>query len=199
MSRTNTAIEHINYELIKSHVLDPDSSQLSLPQQQQFDRILSAAKILDKNPIAKNAIAVLRSKFPEISFPSAARDIRLAMRLFNTIHSFDFDFWHTWLINDIVANITKCNNDSSAAARKTIAIEHANLLKAIGEKPDNLEDPKRLEKQSFYILIQNNSTSVKLNVDNLHKLPEATIREINRIVFTGKEITEADAEEIFKT
>jgi hypothetical protein len=78
-------------------------------------------------------------------------------------------------------------------------MEHANLLKAIGERPTDLEDPKRLEKQSFYILIQNNKTTVKLDVDNLHKLPEATIREINRIVFTGNEITEADAEELFKT
>jgi hypothetical protein len=197
MSRTS--LEEQSYELIKAHILDPSSSPLSPAQQTQMDRLLSAAKILDKNPVTKNAIALLRAKFPDISYPTAVKDIRFSMRLFNTIHSFDYDFWHTWLINDIVANITKCNNDGSPTARKTIAIEHANLLKAIGEKPTDLEDPKRLEKQSFYILIQNNTNTVKVDVENLHKLPEATLREINRIVFTGKEITDADAEEIFKT
>jgi hypothetical protein len=197
MSRPS--LEETSYEQIKSHILDPSTSPLSLVQQQQLDRILSAAKILDKNPVTKHAISLLRSKYPDISYPTAVKDVRLSIRLFNTIHSFDFDFWHTWLINDIVANITKCNNDGSPTARKTIAIEHANLLKAIGEKPTDLEDPKRLEKQSFYILIQNNTNTVKVDVDNLHKLPEATLKEINRIVFAGKEITDADAEEIFKT
>jgi hypothetical protein len=197
MSRTS--LDETSYELIKSHILDPDSSPLPLPQQILLERIISAGKILDKNPIAKNAANLLRAKYPEITYKTATRDISMAMRLFNTIHSFDYDFWHTWLINDIVSNIARCNNDGSPAARKTIAIEHANLLKAIGEKPADLEDPKRLEKQSFYILIQNNTNTVKVDVDNLHKLPEATLREINRIVFTGKEITEADAEEIFKT
>ena len=193
------AIDETSYELIKSHILDPDSSPLPLPQQILLERIISAGKILDKNPIAKNAANLLRTKYPEISYKTATRDISMAMRLFNTIHSFDYDFWHTWLINDIVSNIARCNNDGSPAARKTIAIEHANLLKAIGEKPADLEDPKRLEKQSFYILIQNNNNTVKVDVENLHKLPEATLQEINRIVFTGKEITDADAEEIFKT
>jgi hypothetical protein len=197
MSRIS--LEEQSYELIKAHILDPDSSPLSLMQQQQMDRIVSAAKILDKNPNPRNASNLLLAKFPEISYSTAYRDVRMAMRLFNTIHTFDYDFWHTWLINDIVSNIAKCNNDGSPGARKTIAIEHANLLKAIGEKPTDIEDPKRLEKQSFYILIQNNTSTVKVDVDNLHKLPEATIKEINRIVFTGKEITEADAEEIFKT
>ena len=197
MSRTS--LDETSYELIKSHILNPDSSPLPLPQQILLERIISAGKILDKNPIAKNAANLLRAKYPEITYKTATRDISMAMRLFNTIHSFDYDFWHTWLINDIVSNIARCNNDGSPAARKTIAIEHANLLKAIGEKPADLEDPKRLEKQSFYILIQNNTNTVKVDVDNLHKLPEATLREINRIVFTGKEITEADAEEIFKT
>ena len=193
------ALEDQNYQLIKGHILDPDSSELSATQQYQLDRIYTLAKILDKNPNQKAAISLHRAKFPDLSLKAAYSEIRLSIRLFHTIHTFDYDFWHAWLINNIVANITKCNNDNSPAARKTIALEHQNLLKAIGERPTDLEDPKRMEKQSFYILIQNNKNTVKLDVDNLHKLPEATIREINRIVFTGNEITEKDAEEIFKT
>jgi len=192
-------IEETSYELIKAHIIDPASSPLSPLQQKQMDRLVSASRILDKNPVQKNAISLLRKKYPEIKYTTAYNDIRLAAKLFNSLHTFDFDFWHTWLINDIVANITKCGTENTPTSRKVIAMEHANLLKAIGEKPTDLEDPKRLEKQSFYILIQNNTNTVKVDVDNLHKLPEATLKEINRIVFTGKEITEADAEEIFKT
>ena len=193
------ALEDLNYEVIKGHILNPDSSTLTELQQNQLNRIISLAKILDKNPNQKAAISLHKSKYPDIGTTTAYSDIHLAVRLFNTIHTFDYDFWRTWLINNIVANITKCNNDNSPAARKIIALEHQNLLKAIGERPTDLEDPKRLEKQSFYILIQNNKNTVKLDVDNLHKLPEATIREINRIVFTGNEISEQDAEDIFKT
>ena len=122
MSRTS--LDETSNELIKSHILNPDSSPLPLPQQILLERIISAGKILDKNPIAKNAANLLRTKYPEISYKTATRDISMAMRLFNTIHSFDYDFWHTWLINDIVSNIARCNNDGSPAARKTIAIEH---------------------------------------------------------------------------
>ena len=78
-------------------------------------------------------------------------------------------------------------------------MEHQNLLKAIGKRPTTPEDPKRMEKQSFYILIQNTKNTIKLDVENLHKLPEATIREINRIVFSRNEITEQDAEDILIT
>lgn len=193
------ALEDQNYQIIKGHILDPDSSQLSPRQQEQLDRIISLAKILEKNPNQKAAISLHMAKNPGLTLKYAYSDIRLAIRLFNTFQTFDYDFWHAWLINNIVANITKCNNDNSPAARKTIALEHQNLLKAIGERPTDLEDPKRMEKQSFYILIQNNKNTVKLDVENLHKLPEATIREINRIVFTGNEITEQDAKEIFET
>ena len=193
------ALEDQNYQLIKGHILDPDSSQLSPRQQEQLDRLISLSKILEKNPNQKAAISLHMAKNPGLTLKYAYSDIRLAIRLFNTFQTFDYDFWHAWIINNIVANIAKCNNENTPASRKIIALEHQNLLKAIGERPTNLEDPKRMEKQSFYILIQNNKNTVKLDVDNLHKLPEATIREINRIVFTGNEITEQDAEDIFKT
>jgi hypothetical protein len=198
MSRN--ALAEVNYDHIKAHILNPESSPLTAEHQYMLDRIVSVAKVLDKNPLQKAAVSIHRAKFPDLSHSQAYLDVRMAVRLFNTLHTFDYDFWHTWLINSIVANINKCNIDSTPAARKIIAMEHANLLKAIGERPTDVEDPKRMEKQAFYILIQNNNNKeVKIDVENLHKLPEATIHEINRMVFAGNEITEADAEEIFKT
>ncbi|MEI8047125.1 MAG: hypothetical protein WCI92_07085 [Bacteroidota bacterium] len=193
------ALEEANYELIKGYILNPGSSPLSTRQQYLLDRVISMAKILDKNPLKKAAISLHLAKYPDIDMKTAYNDMHLSVRLFKTFHTFNYDFWRTWIINSIVANITRCNNDGSLAARKIIALEHQNLLKAIGKRPATLEDPKRMEKQSFYILIQNNKNTIKLDVENLHKLPEATIREINRIVFTRYEITEDDAGEIFKT
>ncbi|MCX6231127.1 MAG: hypothetical protein NTZ33_06245 [Bacteroidetes bacterium] len=193
------ALEDTKYELIKSHLIDPDSSPLSTEHQVLLDRIISASKVLDKNPIQKQAVALHRAKYTNISLSQAYEDIKLAMRMYNTLYTFDFDFWKTWLINDIVKNIEKARNIGSHQALKVIAIEHANMIKAIGEKPENLEDPLRNEKNSFFILVQNNnSTSIKLDINNLHKLPDASLRELNKALFAGKEISITDAEEEMK-
>lgn len=192
------ALQDVNYELIKGHVLDPSNSPLTLEQQELLDRVISAAKILDKNPVQKHASAIHQAKYPNISRSQAYEDLRLAVKLFNTLHEFNYAFWQTWLINDIVNNIQNCRNNGSHQAFKVIAMEHANLLKAIGEKPDELEDPRRLEKQDFYILVQNNNTTFKVDINSLEKLPTATLNELNKALFS-KEITEAEAEEIFKS
>lgn len=192
------ALEDTAYELIKAHILEPGSSPLSIEHQEQLDRVVSVAKILDKNPIQKNAIAIHQAKNSGLSKSQAYEDVRLAMRLFNTIHTFNYDFWQTWLINDIVKNIKRCRNNGTPQAYRVIAMEHANMIKALGERPEELEDPRRTEKHSFYVLVQNNNTTVKIDLNNLEKMPAGTLQELNKALFGGKEITEADAEEIFK-
>ena len=197
MSRT--ALEDTKYELIKGHVLDPDSSSLTQEQQLVLDRVISASKVLDKNPIQKHAVAIHQQKYPDISRSQAYEDLRLAVRLFNTLHTFDYDFWRTWLINDIVRNIEICRNAKSDKDRRIIAMEHANLLKVIGEKPEDLPDPERNEKHQFYILFQIDNRQIKLDVNNLKDLPTAALQEISKALYGGKEITEADAEEIMNS
>ncbi len=189
------ALEDTKYELIKAHIIDPDNSPLSAEHQFMLNRVLSAAKILDKNPVLKTAVALQKTKYPEISQMQAYEDMKIAMRVYNSIHSFDFDFWKTWLINDIVKNIERARNLGTHQALKVVAMEHANMIKAIGEKSENTEDPLRNEKHSFFILVQNNNTSVKLDIDNLHKLPDGTLRELNKALFSGKEITVEEAEQ----
>jgi hypothetical protein len=193
------AIEDTNYEIIKAHILNPEDSPLPDDQKEMLDRISSAAKILDKNPFHRNAVAILMHKYPNIGKNRAYADLRLASRLFNSIHSFDYDFWHTWLINDIVRNIQNCENQMDASHRKIIAIEHANLLKAIGEKPEEVQYPAKNEKHQFYLLIQNNNQQIKIDVNNLGNLPPTALRELNKIIFTGEEITEDQANQIMKT
>jgi hypothetical protein len=193
------ALEDTRHELIKAHIIDPEHSPLPEELQELLNRIVSVSKVLDKNPIMRNAVAIHQVKYPEISKSTAYSDVRMAVRLFNTIHSFDFDFYQTWLINDIVVNIQKCRATGSEKDRRIIAMEHANLLKAIGEKPENLPDPLRNEKHQFYVLIQNNIQQIKVELNNLKDLPTAALQELNRLIYGGNEITEGDAEQLMKT
>jgi hypothetical protein len=197
MSRT--ALEDTNYELIKAHVLDPDNSPLPEEKKEMLERVTSASKILDKNPVQKHAVALHQQKYPHISRAQAYEDLRLAVRLFNSLFTFDYDLWRNWLLNDIVKNIEKCRTAGTEKDRRVIAMEHANLLKVIGPRPEELPDPKRTEKHQFYILIQNDNRQIKLDVNDLKDLPAAALQELNRAIYGGNEITEADAEEIMTT
>jgi hypothetical protein len=107
--------------------------------------------------------------------------------------------WRNWILNDIVKNIEKCRNGETEKDRRVIAMEHANLIKIIGEKPTDLPDPKRNEKHEFYILVQIDNRNIKIDQNTLKDLAPAAIRELNRAIYGGNEITEADAEEIMNT
>lgn len=193
------ALEDLDYQLIKAHILTPEQSQLSEAQAFQLNRVLSIARVMDKNPIMKHAAAIHMAKYPEIGRAQAYADATLARKLFNTIHKFDYDFWQTWTINDIVENIRQSRNEGSPASRRVIAQEHANLLKAIGEKPDVPNDPRLTEKHSFYIVIQTEDKEVKIDYNLLKQLPEGTLKELNTVLFTAHEIDDVEAEEIMKT
>jgi hypothetical protein len=195
------ALTDEKYELIKAHILDPENSPLPEHLQGQLDRIVSMAKVLDKNPRLKHAVAIHRSKFPELSDTTAYRDARLARKIYNSLHEFDYDFWLSWLINDITKNIKFCRDQGKDAFqyRRVIAMEHANLIKAIGERPKDLPDPKRNEKHNFYLLVQINNQNVKIDLNNLHKLPEDTLRELNKALSSGIEINEIQAKSIMNS
>jgi len=193
------ALEEVSYELIKAHVLDPDNSPLPQDKREMFERIMSAGKILDKHPIQRQAAAVLRVKYPELHLESCLRYVKMALRLFNSYHTFNYDFWHNWVLNDIIKNIEHCRSMKSDVAAKTIAMEHANLLKAIGPKPVDLPDPLRNEKHQFNIIIQAGNSEIKLNLKHLKNFSETTLQELNAAIYSGNEITDAEAEEIMKT
>jgi len=193
------ALTDNKYELIKAHILNPDNSPLTQEHQEILDRIISMSKILDKNPIQKNAIALHQVKYPQIGKTQAYEDLRLAVKLFNTLHTFDYDFWQIWLINDIIHNIEQARKGNSHQDRRVIAMEHGNLLKAIGERPEEKEDPLRNEKHQFFIVINNKNESVKIDMNNLRKLPHEILNEINNALFGGNEITDIEADEIMNS
>ena len=89
-------------KLIKAHITDPEHSPLPEQLREQLDRIISMAKVLDKNPLIHKASTSIGSNTRRYAKRTAYNDANMAVRLFNTIHTFEYDFWQTWIINDIV-------------------------------------------------------------------------------------------------
>lgn len=199
------ALTDLSHELIKEHFLNPDSSPLNSQQQEIMDRIVSVAKILDKNPNTTQAMKLHMAKHPHVTRTQAFNDVKLAQQVFNTMHTFDFEFWKTWLINDITANIRRAREEmqsksekQTAAILRVIAMEHANLIRAIGERPIDMADPRLTEKHDFYILIQQNDKQVKFDFNKIKELPQSTLSELNRALFSGNEITDEEAAELLQ-
>jgi hypothetical protein len=188
-----------NYELIKTHILAPDKSQLNPEQQAQLERVLSIARVFDKNPVVHHAIELHKRKYPEISDKTARNDADFARKLYNSIHNFDYDFWQAWLINNIIENIKRARAEGSPASMRVVAAEHANLLKALGDKPEVPNDPRLTEKHEFYVLIQNNNQTIKLSHNLLNQLPKDTLEKLNELLFASNEITEDQAAQIMDT
>ena len=193
------ALTDHKYELIKAHILNPENSPLPTHLQKEMNRIISMSKLLDKNPTIKHAVALHRSKFPDLSITTAYRDARIARKVYNSLYEFDFDFWQTWLINDIVDTIKRCRRRNTVLDDRVISQEHANLIKAIGDRPSELDDPHRNEKHSFYIMVNVNNQNIKIDMNNLHKLPEGPLNELNKILIGGNEIDDQKAAIIMKS
>lgn len=191
------SLEDQRYELIKAHILDRENSPLSKEHQELFDRILNIARLLDIQPIKKNAVDLHLAKYTNISQWQAYEDCRMAMRLFNTIHSFDYDFWQTWLMNDIVRNIELCKASNDPRAWRVIAHEHANIIKALGERPVKEIDPKLVESHMFIIPIQINNVTYTFDLQKFLNLPNELKKKVTDALIT--DISDADAEEIMNS
>lgn len=177
MSKKN--ILDTNFEVIKAHVLSPDPEISPLPpeKQQMMNRWMAAGKLIDQYPNTKHCVKLLCAKYPKLSERQAYIDVRMAKKLFNSMHTFDYDFWHSWLINDIVRLIkrSKDNDDLKAWANA-----QANLLKAIGERPIDIIDPEILQQHNYFTVINIDGKPLKLTLEQLHELPMSTRTQLVR-------------------
>ena len=186
------SLEELDHEAVMAHVLDPDNSPLSPDQQAQYNRVLSAAQMMDDNPNDAAVLSLLREKY-RVSVSQLRKDIALAKEVFKSRHTFDWNFWQAWQIKDQIELIKRCREKDDYknwnAAKKV-------LHELIGEKPAAVEDPRRMEKNVFYIQV-NNGTGQKLNVslDQLRSLSAEDKRLILDTVYQPLE--EVSAEEIF--
>lgn len=189
-----TGLEETHYELIKGHILDPANSPLPEYLQEVLDRTLQAAKILEKNPVQKNAVAILRVKYPQLSRAQAYEDCNRAQRVFNSVHTFDYDYWQWWLLQDIaeMINTAKIKGDL-----KAWAMGHKNLKDVLGEKPETQIDPKLIEKHNLTINLQINNEMVNIDLNTFNKLPAEARKILTSAIY--KEIDDEQTERIMNS
>lgn len=187
------ALEDQKYELIKAHILSPDDSPLPPGMQEQMNRILSMAGTLDRYPISKHAVAIHLKKYKGLKRTQAYADCDMAKRLFPTIKNNQYDFWQTWLINDISESIRRCKNYHNIKSEKVIASLYHVMIKAIGEKPVREIDPKLVEQHTFVLTV--NINGVPTNIDLMSFLG---LSPASRKKFTDAIITEIDDDDAIK-
>ena len=186
-------IDQQRYELILAHILDPDNSPLPEEFSEKFNRIKSAAIMLDDYHPA-NVIPRLVAKY-NITRNTAREDIKLAQELFKSNHHFDYDFWQQWQIKDLVDTIRTCKLEGKEKER--IAAQKV-LKNVIGVKPESPDDPKRMEKNVFYIQLNNNQTTVNIPMEKLKGLSPEEVRTVVASL-TAPEIEDTQIVDILNT
>lgn len=185
MRPTKKELAQQNHDLILAHILDPDNSPLPVEMQLQFSRVKSAAQMLD-NYHPMSCIPRLKAKY-NISTTTARRDIELAQTLFKSNHTFDYDFWQQWQIKDLVETIRKCKLQGKEKER---IAAHKTLKLVIGDKVSTEEDPRRMEKNVFYIQINNNGTVVNLDLNAIKGLSKDEIRTVAEALYSPEQTDE---------
>ena len=182
-------------DVILAHILDPDSSPLSAKQQEEFNRVVQAAKLLDDYPNDRHVLQILRQKY-NVSVTQLRTDIAHAKELFKTEHTFDYDMAFSWMLKDQIELIRECKLRGDFknwnAAKKV-------LREMIGEKPVTVEDPRRMMKNHFFIQI-NNGTGQPVNIplDKLRGLAPDEIQIIQQSLVQPI-ADDTQAEEIFNS
>ena len=187
------SLEEVNHELIQAHIIDPENSPLPENLQFQFNRVLQVARLLDDYPNETHIINIMLNKY-RITRTQVRKDLALAKELFKTQHTFEWDFWFAWQIKDqmelireakLRGNLKEWNN-----AKKT-------LMLMIGEKPIVNDDPRRMEKNVFYIQVNNNGETLNVNLDAIKKLPEEDVKKVIEALY--EPIDDTQAEEIINS
>ena len=168
-----------NWELIQAHLHDPDNSPLPEKQQAQLTRIISAAKMVESYHPTK-VISLLKTQY-NISYSTALNDVHLAQELFKSKQKFDWDFWQQWQIKDLVETIRICQLQNRQKER---IAAHKVLREVIGEKLPTTEDPKQMEKNTFYIQINNNSQTINLPISKIKGLNANEIQTVIEAITT---------------
>jgi hypothetical protein len=191
------ALEDQKYELIKAHILHPEDSPLPPDQQARLNRILSIARVLDTQPLERNAVAIHLKKYKDIKRTQAYEDCRMAKKLFNTIHNNDYDFWQTWLIEDIWRSIERCKRYKNVKAERVISVLYGNLIKALGEKPVIPLDPRLVEKNTFILTVNLNGIPTNVDLQKFLSLPENIRKKFSDSLIS--DIDDIEAEEIMNS
>lgn len=181
------------YEVIQAHILDPEHSPLPENLREQFNRVLQVARLIDDYPDDNHIINLMMTKY-RVSQTQIRKDIALAKELFKTNHTFDWDFWQAWQIKDQLELIQECKLRGDLknwnAAKKVLAA-------MIGQKPEAVDDPRRMEKNVFNVQVNYNGQTLNIDLDKVRNLPVNVKQDILQQLYSS--VDDITAEEIMNT
>lgn len=181
------------YEVIQAHILDPEHSPLPENLRDQFNRVLQVARLIDDYPDDNHIINLMMTKY-RVSQTQIRKDIALAKELFKTNHTFDWDFWQAWQIKDQLELIQECKLRGDLknwnAAKKVLAA-------MIGQKPEAVDDPRRMEKNVFNVQVNYNGQTLNIDLDKVRNLPANVKQDILQQLYSS--VDDITAEEIMNT
>ena len=190
MTRGQVPLIEQHYTAIQAHILDPDNSPLPEKLRPMMNRVLTAAKLLDSYPVEGHIIRLMQAKY-SVTATTVRKDIQLAKTLFKTNHTFDWDFWQAWQLKDQMELIreAKLRGDLKAwnNAKKV-------LHQIIGDKPEAVEDPRRMERNTFNIQVNYNGQTMVIDFDKLRSLDPKVRAEVLQCLY--EPVSDAQAEEI---
>lgn len=193
MTRGTVPLLEQHYTAIQAHILDPDNSPLPEKLRPMMNRVLTAAKLLDSYPVEGHIIRLMQAKYG-VTATTVRKDIQLAKTLFKTNHTFDWDFWQAWQLKDQMELIreAKLRGDLKAwnNAKKV-------LHKIIGDKPEAVEDPRRMERNVFNIQVNYNGQTMVIDFDKLRSLDPKLRAEVLQCLY--EPVNDAQAEEIMES
>ena len=193
MIRGTVPLTEQHYTAIQAHILDPDNSPLPEKLRPMMNRVLTAARLLDSYPVESHIIRLMQAKY-STSVTTLRKDIQLAKTLFKTNHTFDWDFWQAWQIKDQMQLIheAKLRGDLKAwnNAKKVLHL-------IIGDKPEAVEDPRRMERNTFNIQVNYNGKTMVIDFDKLRSLDPKLRAEVLKYLY--EPVDEAQVEEIMES
>lgn len=188
-NKGTTALAELPFDVIQAHILAPDDNPLPANMEAQFHRVVKIAQLLDDYPDENQIVKMMRVQ-DRTSIGQLRRDIILAKQLFKSRHDFDWDYWFAWQIRDQLELIRRAKerNDLKAwnAAKKT-------LHEIIGEKPEAVEDPRRMERNVFNIQINYNGKTANVDLNKIRNLPPEIMEQILTQAFEPTSVEEVES------
>ena len=190
MAEKRKSLMRLTHDEIEAYILDPENNTLPEAQMEQFNRVMSAARLLDSHPDIDHVITLLQAKY-NCAAVTLRRDVELAREVYKTKHTFDWDFWHTWQIRDQLELIRECkikgNLKEWNAAKKV-------LHQIIGDKPEDLADDRNKGNNQVFIQMNFNGQVVNIPISEDHALKPDEMKQVMDIMH--QPIDDAEAEEI---
>lgn len=191
--KSKKTLDEQRYEIIQQHMIDPDNSPLPDYLAEQFKRVLQIARLMDDYPNDSHIINIMLAKY-RITRTQIRKDMQLARELFKTQHEFDWDFWFAWQLKDQIELIRQCKLKGDLKqwnnAKKV-------LMLMIGQKPEAIEDPRRMEKNVINIQVNNLGQIINLPLDAVRSLSQEDREMLVNSMY--EPIEDAQAEEIMNT